>query len=143
MQINKKVFLGGTCNESQWREGLIPMLLIEYFNPVVPDWTPECMEEEIKQREVCDYCLYTITPRMMGVYSIAEVVDDSNKRPQNTVLCVLKKDGELTFSKWQMKSLGQVARMVKSNGGQCFDNLNDVAGYLNAKKEENHEQCSK
>ena len=126
-----KVFLGGTCNESQWRENLIPMLSIDYFNPVVPDWTPECMEEEIRQREVCDYCLYTITPRMMGVYSIAEVVDDSNKRPQKTILCVLEKDGDLTFGKGQMKSLGQVAHMVKSNGGQCFDSLNDVAGYLN------------
>lgn len=127
-----KVFLGGTCNESQWREELIPMLAIDYFNPVVPDWTPECMEEERKQRETCDYCLYAITPRMMGVYSIAEVVDDSNKRPQKTVLCILEKDGELTFSKGQMRSLSQVARMVKSNGGQCFDNLIDVAGYLNA-----------
>lgn len=126
-----KVFLGGTCNESQWREELISMLSIDYFNPVVEDWTPECMEEEIRQRGVCDYCLYTITPRMMGLYSIAEVVDDSNKRPQKTVLCILKKDGELTFSKGQIKSFGQVARMVKSNGGQCFYNLNDVAKYLN------------
>lgn len=40
--------LGGTCNESQWREELIPMLSIDYFNPVVPDWTQECMAEEIK-----------------------------------------------------------------------------------------------
>jgi hypothetical protein len=37
----KKCFLGGTCNNSQWREALIPMLKIDYFNPVVKDWTPE------------------------------------------------------------------------------------------------------
>lgn len=66
-----------------------------------------------------------------GVYRIAEVVDDSNKRPQKTILCVLEKDGDLIFSKGQMKSLGQVTRVVKSNGGQCFDNLDDVARYLN------------
>jgi hypothetical protein len=35
----KKVFLGGTCNESLWRDKLIKLLKIEYFNPVVPDWT--------------------------------------------------------------------------------------------------------
>ena len=40
------------------------------------------MEEEIKQRAECDFCLYVITPKMTGVYSIAEVVDDSNKRPE-------------------------------------------------------------
>ena len=45
----KKVFLGGTCNESTWRNELIPLLEnagVEYFNPVVDNWTPECQEEE-------------------------------------------------------------------------------------------------
>ena len=31
-----KVFLGGTCAESKWREKLIPLLQCDYFNPVVP-----------------------------------------------------------------------------------------------------------
>ena len=46
----KKVFLGGTCNESSWREELIPMLKCEYFNPVVKDWTPQCQEEKENQK---------------------------------------------------------------------------------------------
>ena len=33
----KKVFLGGTCNGSDWRKKLIPKLKIDYFNPVVED----------------------------------------------------------------------------------------------------------
>ncbi len=37
----KKVFLGGTCNESTWRDRLIKLLKINYFNPVVKDWTPK------------------------------------------------------------------------------------------------------
>jgi hypothetical protein len=85
-----KVFLGGTCNESKWRDELIKKLEIEYFNPVVDDWTPECMAEEIKQRKICDYVLYTITPKMTGAYGIAEAVDDSNKQPFKTLFCVLK-----------------------------------------------------
>ena len=52
----KKVFLGGTCNESIWRDELIEMLEIDYFNPVVDDWTEECYQEELRQREICDYC---------------------------------------------------------------------------------------
>ena len=27
---------------------------IDYFNPVVDDWTPECQDEEIRQRELWD-----------------------------------------------------------------------------------------
>ena len=128
-----KVFLGGTCNESKWRDDLIKALKINYFNPVVEDWTPECQAEEIKQRKECDYCLYVITPKMTGVYSIAEAVDDSNKRPEKTLFCFLSEDGIAEFTKGQIKSLNQVGRMVSENGGMIFGNLLSVAMFLNRK----------
>lgn len=130
----KRVFLGGTCNNSKWRENLISKLdpnTIEYFNPVVEDWTKECMEIEKQERQTCDFCLYTITPKMTGVYSVAEVVDDSNKRPKKTILCILIQDESEEFNRSQLKSLNQVGEMVKENGGQVFNNLDDVAKYLN------------
>ena len=136
----KKVFLGGTCNNSKWRYKLIPMLDIDYFNPVVDDWTEECYQEELRQREICDYCLYVITPLMTGVYSIAEVVDDSNKRPYKTIFCVLNKDyfpfnvetdNPIYFDKSQMESLERIGQMVKMNGGKYFKSLEEIANYLN------------
>lgn len=135
-----KVFLGGTCNNSKWRDKLIPMLNIDYFNPVVDDWTEECYQEELRQREICDYCLYVITPLMTGVYSIAEVVDDSNKRPHKTIFCVLNKDylplnvetdNPIPFDKGQMKSLERTGLMIERNGGKYFKSLEEVASYLN------------
>lgn len=87
-----KVFLGGTCNESTWREILISMLKIDYFNPVVDNWDEEAQKNEMIEKENANYCLYVITPLMSGVYSIAEVVDDSNKRPEKTILCILNND---------------------------------------------------
>ena len=126
-----KVFLGGTCNDSTWREQLKPLLKIDWFDPVVKDWTPECMAEELKQRKECDYCLYVITPKMIGVYSIAEVVDDSNKRPHKTVFCYLPIDDMEGFTKAQLKSLGQVARMVKENDAYVAFSLDEVATILN------------
>lgn len=126
-----KVFLGGTCNNSSWREKLIPLLQVSYFNLVVEEWTPECMEEELKQRQDCDYCLYVITPKIKGVYSIAEVIDDSNKRPQKTVFCYLEEDAEDKFDDFQLKSLKQVGKMLKENGGVWLDSLDSVAQFLN------------
>lgn len=142
----ERVFLGGTCNGSQWRDELIPLLNIDYFNPVVENWTPECQAEEIKQREECDFCLYVLTPKMTGFYSIAEVVDDSNKRPAKTILCVLDKDqdappkgyevlGSLPTYEWtahQAKSLQATMKMVEGNGAYVCTRLEEVAGYLNA-----------
>ena len=136
-----KVFLGGTCNESTWRDILIKLLDIDYFNPVVEDWTEECMAEEIKQRKLCDYVLYVLTPLMTGTYAIAEAVDDSNKRPEKTIFCYLEKDmnsdGKFPiFSKGQLRSLSQVRNMIKQNGASTFETLAQVAEYLNSKKGE-------
>lgn len=127
----KKVALMGTCNGSTWRDDLIPHLNIDYFNPVVEDWTPECQEEELRQRELCDYCLYTITPKMTGVYSIAEVVDDSNKRPDKTILLILENWEEETFDPHQIKSLQMVFNMVIGNGGYGFRRMSDLIRFLN------------
>lgn len=134
-----KVFLGGTCNESTWRQILISLLEIDYFDPVVDDWTEECMTEEIRQRKSCDYVLYVLTPLMTGTYAIAEVVDDSNKRPEKTLFCYLERDmnseGKFpVFSKGQLKSLCQVQNMVKQNGASVFETLAQVATYLNSKR---------
>ncbi len=128
-----KVFLGGTCNGSQWRELLIPMLEIGYFNPVVEDWTPECQAEEIKQREECDIVLYGFTPLMKGVYAIAEVADDSNKRPGKTIFFFAHiEENGVMYGKEKLNSLKAVARLVERNGGKVFDNVFTLAQYLNS-----------
>ena len=126
-----RVFLGGTCNESTWREGLIKALKIGYFNPVVDDWTPDCMAEEIKQREECDFCLYVITPKMTGVYSIAEVVDDSHKKKGKTLFCLLEIDEFYAFTPVQLKSLIAVKELLERNNVITFTSLDDVAEFLN------------
>ena len=125
------VFLGGTCNNSTWREELISKLKVSYFNPIVEDWTEECQKEEIRQRESCKYLLYVITPKMAGQYAIAESVDDSNKRPTKTVFCIIEVDDQVTFDQGQLKSLNQVGEMIKRNGGKFLRSLDDVASVLN------------
>jgi len=127
----KKVFLGGTCNGSKWRDIISPKLTIDYFNPVVDDWTEEDYQNELREREECNYCLYVITPKMTGTYSIAEVVDDSNKRPKKTIFCFVKQDGKEKFDESQIKSLDKVGVMVENNGGKYLKSLNEVVKYLN------------
>ena len=68
---------------------------------------------------------------MTGVYSIAEVVDDSNKRPDRTILCVLETEQNKSFEEFQIKSLKQVAKMIEENGAKYFNSLEEVASYLN------------
>lgn len=124
-----KVFLGGTCSGYKWRDYLIPLLKCKYYNPIVRNWSETDRIREVKERESSDYILYTITNGIKGVYSIAEVVDDSNKRPEKTIFC------NLYYGDRKMAhSLKAVENLLKENGVAVFNSLEDVAKFLNNKK---------
>jgi hypothetical protein len=126
-----KVFLGGTCNNSKWRDEFEEKLKIDYFNPVVDDWNDEAYERELNERETCDFVLYVITPKMSGVYSIAELIDDSNKRPGRTIFCYITEDEDNVFTDAQIKSLEAVGKMVVNNGALHFSLIASVIEFLN------------
>lgn len=127
-----KVFLGGTINESTWRQRLIAQLKVPYFDPVVPEWNYAAQVNEDRQKAICRYHLYVVTPLMMGVYSIAELTNDAIKYPVRTYVCFLKSDDGQTFDDAQWKSLLQVAKLVQLSGAKFFTSLESVAVNLNA-----------
>lgn len=122
-----KVFLGGTCSGYKWRDDLIPMLKCDYYNPIVKNWSESDRLREVHERETADYVLYVITSGMKGVYSVAEIIDDSNKRPEKTIVCVLY-DG---MDKQMAHSLRAVVNLAKSNGADICESLEEVAEVIN------------
>lgn len=128
-----RVYLGGTCNGSVWRDELIEKLNVSYFNPVVDDWNEEAQLREEKEKEEATYQLYVITPEMTGVFGIAELVDSSNKTPKQTLLCFIRDYGGCEFDERSWKSLQAVKKLVIKNGALYFDTLQDIADFLNGK----------
>jgi hypothetical protein len=130
-----KVFLGGTCASSTWREELQSRLnpeRVETFNPVVPNWTPECQAEEDYHRKTDDICLYVITPEGEGFYSFVEVVDDSNKRPESTVACILLEANGKKFEGHMLKCALKTTRLIVKNGVFVARDLDELALFLNS-----------
>ena len=123
-----KVFLGGTCAGSDWRDRIIPLLGIDYVNPVTSNRTMENRAEEIRQRETCDLLLYTITGEMRGYYSIAEAVEDANLYPQKMVFCLLLE----RFDIHQVKSLEEVADLIRRHGVPVVYSLEAAANEVNS-----------
>lgn len=120
----ERIFLGGTYAGDPWRETLIPeldRLGISYFNPVVSDWTPECIEiEDIEKETKCDCELYILTPSMKGVYSVAEMVSaayESSVGHYGSVLIGILGDEE-TWGKDVWKSLRATIELVNQISGQ-------------------------
>lgn len=128
-----KIFLGGTCPGSKSDFDYRPILqniidnndqiFIDTFNPVVEDWTPECIEIEENEKVKCGTHLYVITPNMKGVYSIAEcfgsLIKNNNKR---VILCVIKDISEynLKFEPFQIKSLQATGDLLNDCGGEFY-----------------------
>ena len=127
-----KVFLGGTCNESTWRDELIPMLEMDYFNPVVSDWNLDAQEIEEVAKELCEYKLFTITKEIRGVYSIAEMVEEGIKNGSKTIVCILLEG----FDKARGRSLVAVARLLRKYDVKIFHELKLVADYLNFRRKQ-------
>lgn len=118
-----KVFLGGTCAESTWRQDLIPVLKkkkIDFFNPVVPNWNEEAKKIEDHEKTICGVELYVITSEMTGVYSIAEVMRSVYTNPKGTIF-VVAEDG---FEADQIKSLHAVVDIVIEEGGKAVFGTN-------------------
>lgn len=127
-----KVFLGGTVAGSKWRDEIIPQLKVDYFNPVVDEWNDDAYKQELYEREHCEYCLYVLTPKMEGWYAVAEVVDDSYKRPDRTIFCFLNEDGKDVFTREQQSALNHLGVKAERNGATWLKSLGDVVDWLNS-----------
>jgi hypothetical protein len=128
----KKMFLGGTCAGPKWRDQFIPTVKCKCYNPIVPNCSESDRLREVYERETSDIILYTITNGMKGVYSIAEIVDDSNKRPKKSIFCNLYRDDGTPETIQMSISIKATEELLKANGVLCFDNLKDVSDYVNS-----------
>jgi len=125
MKPKTTLFLGGTTADSTWRDSIIHLLEKEnlpYFNPVVKDWDDDARDKEysIKSNPMTIE-LYVISKEMSGVFSIAEAVDASNKKPEQTIF-MIKREG---FDKGALKSLDATSELIKKNGGKVVATLEE------------------
>ncbi|CAF0848553.1 unnamed protein product [Adineta ricciae] len=71
------VFLGGSCNPTTWRyEQAIPYFQshsISYYNPQVPNWTPDLVEIEYRAKEDAPVLFFVIDHSTRSLAAIAEV----------------------------------------------------------------------
>lgn len=131
MEKEHKIFLGGTCNGSLWRNEIIPELKIPYFNPVVLEWSEEVQKLEDQAKDSSRYNLYVITPKMLGFYSIAEIINDSFDRTKVTIFTFKSEDDGQRFNSHQIKSLNAVGKLMESNGGIWVREYKHLAKALN------------
>jgi len=94
------------------------------------EWTTDT-----KDKNECDAVVYIATPDLKGVGHIIEAVNDSNHWKEKTIFYSVLEDSEEEseegFNPHQKKSLIATGKMVRVNGGQWFENEEDLKSYLN------------
>lgn len=135
---NLSVFLGGTCGNSTWRADLIKMLgkNVDAFNPVVPDWTPECQAIEDAHKANDDIVLYVITPETPGTYSISEITRSSITDPSRTMVCIIPEANGKALEAHEAKAWKKILKDCEKDGSTICSTLEDVANSLNQKANE-------
>lgn len=126
------VFLGGTCNNSKWRDAIIPKLQVKAFNPVVENWSMETQQIEENAKKEAIASLFVITPKQTGLYAIAEMTAAAIKEPDRTVVAFLEEDEGDTWSEHQKASNQAIENLLKAEGAKVYHNLDDAAAAINS-----------
>lgn len=111
------------------------MLKCDYYNPIVKNWGEEDRLREVKERKESDYAVYGITNGIKGVYSIAEVVDDSHKRPEKVIFINLYEEKGSKECKQMGRSIKAVENLLKENGIRVYSGnnaLKEAADFINS-----------
>lgn len=124
----KRVFLGGT-RESKWRDELIPMLKIDYFNPNKIESGNtltsrlEASSLFLDERNRSDFVLFVIAPETNSlIKDVAEAVHYSSRHPSKTIY----------YSIFTFENSEWVDCLIEDDGSKVFLSLKEVADYLNS-----------
>lgn len=127
-RYNNCVFLGGTCADSTWRTDLIRMFKesVPYFDPQVPDWTPEDAEREDACKPVAGINVFVITVEALGTYSGFEICEEAHRAPEKLVFATV---GELPAN--QEKGIAKIKKALSAMGCRVCETLEEIAEIVN------------
>lgn len=124
------VFLGGTSTGPDWRKDLIGLLNVNYFNPLVEEWTEEDAKKENEAKANATMQAYCITPHAIGSYSVAELTSAAILNGERAVVLFMDTEDN-QFDEHQQKSNEQIKALVAKHEGKVVDSLEEMAKYIN------------
>lgn len=131
------VFLGGTCGKNNWRQSFTERLIAggvsaeSIFNPVVPDWTPECQaaEENAKAKATASI-FYIADPgdETVSAYSMVEATMALYDQQHFTVVVF----DDTGMEGHRKKAMTQCYNVLKARfpDARIYNNADDAIAWL-------------
>lgn len=124
------IFLGGTIAGPDYRELLIPLLKVPYFNPVVYNWTEADAVRENIAKQAAAINVFVITPAAIGMYSVAEMTELAITSDKPLYVMFMEVEG-YSWNEHQVKSNTQIKKLLSKYNVLLFEDLPLLANALN------------
>lgn len=124
------IFLGGTIAGPDYRELLIPLLKVPYFNPVVDNWTEADAVRENIAKQTAAINVFVITPAAIGMYSVAEMTELAITSDKPLYVMFMEVEG-YSWNEHQVKSNTQIKKLLSKYNVLLFEDLPLLANALN------------
>jgi len=139
--MKKLVFLGGTCDNNDWRAGLIGRLVARgvkpetLFNPVVPSWNAEVQAREDQVKTEATFFLYYLgdplrDDKRTTYYSLLEGTMGLYDDPDRTVVVFDITGMPRHAARSSLKAYGDLKKRFPN--GNIFDSLAQAEDLLAA-----------
>ena len=99
---------------------------VPYFDPQVPDWTPEDAAREDACKPVAGINVFVITGDALGTYSGFEICEEAHRAPERLVFATV---GSLPAN--QVKGIGKIKKALVSKGCRVCESLDEIAEIIN------------
>ena len=106
---------------------------LDIFNPVVEDWNESARQKELKFKEDCNLQIYVLTPRIKGIYSIAEIMAAIHKS-KDSLLIGFAEDGQV-FNEEMVYSIKAFIKDFVPSDMKLSGSLNDLKDMIYEKVE--------
>ncbi|MGH1366612.1 MAG: hypothetical protein ACRBF0_23835 [Calditrichia bacterium] len=126
----KTVFVAGRGDYGNWRS-TIKRLLTD--NVVIAESSGRGLvnaQHDAFEKEHADAIVFVITPSALSTFDLANAVNESNKRPEKTIVCFLSAGNEWMHDPRRYAELSEIRAILESNGARCLNSLSELADII-------------
>jgi len=129
------IFLGGT-HHSTWRKDFLKLIKnmnsdINCYDPSVERWTYENVILENLVKQYTKYHVYVLSPNMVGIYSVAEMVDSVHDDKVKTYFYIMQEDVDsdgntVSWNPRLLNSIYALNNMMLKHGARKASSLDEL-----------------
>jgi len=125
-KVTRNVFIAGRGDYGNWRSEIKRLLGDNVITAESSGRGLVNAQHDAFEKEHADAIVFVITPSALSTFDLANAVNESNKRPEKTIVCFLSAGNEWMHDPRRYAELSEVRAILESNGARCLNGLAEI-----------------